>query len=105
MRNGAVVKNNSGWAAGLAVALMGLPYVGEVSAQEVDLPATTATGQRQAAGYRARESSVATRTDADLMEIPFAVSSVNTELMRTVAAGRGDDLYDWVAGPEQSAEP
>ncbi|MFC0128095.1 TonB-dependent siderophore receptor [Ralstonia solanacearum] len=98
MRNGAVVKNNSGWAAGLAVALMGLPYVGEVSAQEVDLPATTATGQRQAAGYRARESSVATRTDADLMEIPFAVSSVNTELMRTVAAGRGDDLYDWVAG-------
>lgn len=63
MRNGVVVKN-SRWATGLAVALMGLPCVGNVSAQEVDLPATTASGQRQASGYRARESSLATRTDA-----------------------------------------
>lgn len=89
---------NKTWAASVVAAIVSASGTGSVLAQEVQLPETKASGQRQAPGFRAKETSVATRTDADVMDIPFAVSSVNAELMQTVAAGRGDDLYDWVAG-------
>lgn len=90
--------NSKEWAAGVVAAIVGMANASEAAAQEVQLPTSTATAKRQAPGFRAKETSVATRTDANLLEIPFAVSSVNAELMQTVAAGRGDDLYDWVAG-------
>ncbi|MEW1781228.1 TonB-dependent receptor [Arthrobacter sp. NPDC080086] len=89
---------STGLAAGVAATLINIVGITDLAAQEIQLPTTTATGQRQGAAFRPTDSSLATRTDASLMEIPFAVSSVNAELMRTVAAGRGDDLYDWVAG-------
>ncbi|AJW43557.1 TonB-dependent siderophore receptor [Ralstonia mannitolilytica] len=90
--------NSKEWAAGMVAAIIGVANAADAAAQEVQLPTTTATGQRQAQGFRAKQTSTATRTDSDLMEIPFAVSSVNAEFIKTVAAGRGDDLYDWVAG-------
>jgi len=90
--------NNREWAAGVVAAIIGVPCISEAVAQEVELPEISVSGSRGSPGFRARETSVATRSDADQMNIPFAVSSVNSELIQSVAAGRGEDLYDWVAG-------
>jgi iron complex outermembrane receptor protein len=92
------MKNNKMWAAATTAAIVSMPYAGGVQAQETKLPEITISGKRTTPSFRVTESSTATRTDADVMEIPFAVSSVNEKLIRTVAATRGDDLYDWVSG-------
>lgn len=90
--------NSNGWAIGVVAALIGGPCISEAVAQEVQLPETSVSGLSRSPGFRTKETSAATRSDADLMNIPFAVSSVSSELMQTIAAGRGEDLYDWVAG-------
>ncbi|MBU9663654.1 TonB-dependent receptor [Burkholderia multivorans] len=86
------------WAAAPMAIVVGTAGLSSAEAQELSLPAIEVSGQRTTAPFRAPESTSATRTETDVMEIPFAVSSVDTKLIRTVAATRGDDLYDWVAG-------
>ncbi|MFU0418394.1 hypothetical protein, partial [Acinetobacter baumannii] len=67
---------NKTWAASVVAAIVSASGTGSVLAQEVQLPETKASGQRQAPGFRAKETSVATRTDADVMDSAFAVSCV-----------------------------
>ncbi|MCA8304682.1 TonB-dependent receptor [Burkholderia seminalis] len=86
------------WAAAPMAIVVGAAGVGTADAQEATLPTIEIAGQRASAPFRTRDSTSATRGDADVMEIPFAVSSVDAQLVRTVAATRGEDLYDWVAG-------
>ncbi len=86
------------WAAAPMAIVVGAAGVGTADAQEATLPAIEISGQRASAPFRTRDSTSATRSEADVMEIPFAVSSVDAKLVRTVAATRGEDLYDWVAG-------
>ena len=86
------------WAAAPMAIVVGTAGMGAADAQETALPAIEVSAQRATAPFRTRESTSATRSEADVMEIPFAVSSVDTKLIQTVAATRGDDLYDWVAG-------
>ncbi|MBJ9696125.1 TonB-dependent siderophore receptor [Burkholderia cenocepacia] len=86
------------WAAAPMAIVVGTTGMGSADAQETALPTIEISAQRATAPFRTRESTSATRSEADVMEIPFAVSSVDTKLIQTVAATRGDDLYDWVAG-------
>lgn len=86
------------WAAAPMAIVVGTTGMGAADAQETSLPTIEISAQRATAPFRTRESTSATRSEADVMEIPFAVSSVDTKLIQTVAATRGDDLYDWVAG-------
>lgn len=86
------------WAAAPMAIVVGTAGMGTADAQEATLPTIEISGQRASAPFRTRDSTSATRGDADVMEIPFAVSSVDAKLVRTVAATRGEDLYDWVAG-------
>ncbi|OJA95687.1 TonB-dependent siderophore receptor [Burkholderia ubonensis] len=86
------------WAAAPMAIVVGTAGLSAADAQELSLPAIEISGQRASAPFRAPESTSATRTETDVMEIPFAVSSVDTKLIQTVAATRGEDLYDWVAG-------
>ncbi|AXF20264.1 TonB-dependent siderophore receptor [Burkholderia pyrrocinia] len=86
------------WAAAPMAIVVGTAGLSAADAQEVPLPAIEVSGQRTTAPFRAPESTSATRTETDVMEIPFAVSSVDAKLAQTVAATRGEDLYDWIAG-------
>ncbi|MGU8080386.1 TonB-dependent siderophore receptor [Burkholderia pyrrocinia] len=86
------------WAAAPMAIVVGTAGLSAADAQELSLPAIEVSGQRATAPFRAPESTSATRTETDVMEIPFAVSSVDAKLAQTVAATRGEDLYDWVAG-------
>ena len=86
------------WAAVPVAIVVGTVGLGAAHAQEVQLPTIEVSGQRARAPFRAPASTTATRTETDVMEIPFAVSSVDAKMIQTVAATRGEDLYDWVAG-------
>ncbi|MBN3724886.1 TonB-dependent receptor [Burkholderia sp. Ac-20379] len=78
--------------------MVGMPFAGEAGAQEAQLKEVTVSGKRSASDFRPSTTSAATRTEANVMEIPFAVSGVNDKLIQTISATRGDDLYDWVSG-------
>lgn len=90
--------NTKNWAAAPMAIVVGMVGLAAAHAQEVSRPTIEVSGQRTKAPFRAPESTTATRTETDVMEIPFAVSSVDAKMIQTVAATRGEDLYDWVAG-------